>query len=63
LELDRSLILNERVMPACLPTRVYPPNSELYISGWGQVRGEEAQWSEGKKIGANLKLKKRNRIL
>ena len=40
LELDRSLILNERVMPACLPTRVYPANSDLYISGWGQIRGK-----------------------
>lgn len=41
LELDRSLTLNEKVMPACLPTREYPEGSDVYISGWGQVRGKQ----------------------
>jgi hypothetical protein len=29
------------VMPACLPTRMYPPATDLFISGWGQVRGNQ----------------------
>jgi len=27
-------------MPACLPTREYPEGSDVYVSGWGQIRGK-----------------------
>uniref|UniRef100_A0A671NM84 Plasminogen-like n=1 Tax=Sinocyclocheilus anshuiensis TaxID=1608454 RepID=A0A671NM84_9TELE len=41
LKLDRPALLNDKVMPACLPEKDYivPSNTECYVTGWGETQG------------------------
>uniref|UniRef100_A0AAY5EI01 Plasminogen n=1 Tax=Electrophorus electricus TaxID=8005 RepID=A0AAY5EI01_ELEEL len=41
LKLDRPAILNEKVLPVCLPEKDYvvPSGTECYVTGWGETQG------------------------
>uniref|UniRef100_A0A8C1FKX9 Plasminogen n=1 Tax=Cyprinus carpio carpio TaxID=630221 RepID=A0A8C1FKX9_CYPCA len=41
LKLDRPALLNDKVLPACLPEKDYivPSNTECYVTGWGETQG------------------------
>ncbi|XP_030627339.1 plasminogen [Chanos chanos] len=41
LKLDRPALLNDQVMPACLPEKDYivPGETECYVTGWGETQG------------------------
>ncbi len=37
----RPALLNDKVLPACLPEKDYivPSNTECYVTGWGETQG------------------------
>uniref|UniRef100_A0A671N1R0 Plasminogen n=1 Tax=Sinocyclocheilus anshuiensis TaxID=1608454 RepID=A0A671N1R0_9TELE len=39
LKLDRPALINDKVLPACLPEKDYivPSNTECYVTGWGET--------------------------
>ncbi|CAL1586589.1 unnamed protein product [Knipowitschia caucasica] len=41
LKLDRPAIINDKVLPACLPDKDYivPSRTECYVTGWGETQG------------------------
>ncbi|XP_061900799.1 plasminogen [Entelurus aequoreus] len=41
LKLDRPAIINDKVLPACLPEKDYivPSGAECYVTGWGETKG------------------------
>uniref|UniRef100_A0A8C2J276 Plasminogen n=1 Tax=Cyprinus carpio TaxID=7962 RepID=A0A8C2J276_CYPCA len=41
LKLDRPALLNDKVLPACLPDKDYivPSDTECYVTGWGETEG------------------------
>ncbi|KAJ8396209.1 hypothetical protein AAFF_G00020760 [Aldrovandia affinis] len=41
LKLDRPAIINDMVLPACLPEKDYivPSGTECYVTGWGETQG------------------------
>ncbi|XP_051511661.1 plasminogen isoform X1 [Myxocyprinus asiaticus] len=41
LKLDRPAIINDKVLPACLPEKDYivPSKTECYVTGWGETQG------------------------
>ncbi|XP_061756838.1 plasminogen [Nerophis ophidion] len=41
LKLDRPAIINDKVLPACLPENDYivPSGAECYVTGWGETKG------------------------
>ncbi|XP_066533081.1 plasminogen-like [Hoplias malabaricus] len=41
LKLDRPALINDKVLPACLPEKDYivPSGTECYVTGWGETQG------------------------
>ncbi|KAM6964910.1 plasminogen-like [Aplochiton taeniatus] len=41
LKLDRPALINDKVMPICLPEKDYvvPSDTECYVTGWGETQG------------------------
>ncbi|XP_071226207.1 plasminogen-like [Salvelinus alpinus] len=41
LKLESPAIINDKVLPACLPEKDYvvPPGTECYVTGWGETQG------------------------
>ncbi|KAK2855941.1 hypothetical protein Q5P01_004676 [Channa striata] len=41
LKLERPALLNDKVLPACLPDKDYivPSGTECYVTGWGETKG------------------------
>ncbi|XP_077408148.1 plasminogen [Vanacampus margaritifer] len=41
LKLERPAVINDKVLPACLPERNYivPSGTECYVTGWGETQG------------------------
>lgn len=37
----RPALINDKVLPACLPEKDYivPSNTECYVTGWGDTQG------------------------
>jgi len=38
----RPALINDKVLPACLPDKDYivPSNTECYVTGWGETQGK-----------------------
>ncbi|KAJ8009055.1 hypothetical protein DPEC_G00084870 [Dallia pectoralis] len=41
LKLETPVVINDKVLPACLPEKDYivPPETECYVTGWGETQG------------------------